>query len=168
MKFRPVAGLAPSVYGGRMGLADVLRERGSRVTQARQLVWEVLESIEGHATAQQILEAVEQRQRTATPNINQSSVYRALQLFSELGLVRESRTDVMGASTWELRHADGEIHLICDGCGGVEHHATETVATLGDELRDRGFTASVIDVRVIGSCARCLAAASGSADDADG
>lgn len=118
------------------------------------MVWDALESIDGHATAQQILRAIEQR-GVEPGKINQSSVYRTLQLFSELGLVRESRTDAMGSSTWEVRHADSEIHLICDSCGTVVHHATPIVESLDDELVATGFVANAIDVQVNGRCRRC-------------
>lgn len=138
-----------------MALAEILRERGSRVTQARQLVWDALESIDGHATVQQILDVV-QRRGAAPDSVNQSSVYRTLQLFSELGLVRESRTDATGSATWEVRHSDTAIHLICESCGAVIHHESAMVEALGSELARAGFAASTVDVQVTGLCRDCV------------
>lgn len=135
-----------------MQLADELRARGVRVTQPRQLVWDVLSASDGHLSAAEVVQRVQARD----PGINQSSVYRALALFAELELVRESRAGDDSASTWEVRHPDGVIHLLCDGCGAVIHHRTNRVEQLRKDLAgDGGFAPATIDVRVTGRCATC-------------
>lgn len=133
-------------------LADELRARGVRVTQPRQLVWDVLSDDSGHLSAAEVAARVHERD----PGVNQSSVYRALALFAELDLVRESRTGDDSATTWELRHPDGVIHLMCDRCGSVLHHHTGRVDQLRRDLvGEGGFVPSAIDVRVHGRCAAC-------------
>lgn len=133
-----------------MELADILRKRGGRVTVARELVWDVLNEHGDHLTAQQISDRAVER----GGDVNMSSVYRALELFTELDLVRESQTDADGSSTWEVRHPDDHIHLVCESCGTVLHHDTALVDRLRAELGGT-FTVSTIDIRVTGTCPDC-------------
>lgn len=136
-----------------MHLADELRARGVRVTQPRQLVWDVLSAGDGHLSAAEVALLVQARDA----GVNQSSVYRALALFAELDLVRESRSGDDSATTWEVRHPDGVIHLLCDACGAVFHHRTNRVEQLRKDLAGDGtFAPATIDVRVTGRCADCL------------
>ena len=116
-----------------MDIDAALRTGGHRVTRPRRLVWEVLTASEqAHLSAQQIVDRV----NDLDPTVNRSSIYRVLGLLAELGLVRESR--LAGAerstATWEITHGDGVIHLVCSGCGGIEHHHTELI----DELISTG------------------------------
>jgi Fur family ferric uptake transcriptional regulator len=137
---------------GGVQLVDELRARGVRVTQPRQLVWDVLSDHSGHLSAAEVAEQV----HTRDPGVNQSSVYRALALFAELDLVRESRSGDDSATTWEIRHPDGMIHLLCESCGTVLHHRTDRVEQLRRDLvRAGGFAPATIDVRVTGRCANC-------------
>ena len=133
-----------------MDLERSLRAHGCRVTTARRVVWDVLEDADSHLNAA----TVSARVKLVDPAINQSSVYRALALFTEIGLLRESRTD--DTTTWEPFHDDAAIHLVCSSCGRVIHHDTSLVPRLRrdlDELSD--FVPETIDVRVSGRCAAC-------------
>lgn len=148
------AGPGSAAYAAPVDLVGELRSRGVRVTQPRQLVWDVLSREVGHLSAAEVVERVQARDA----GVNQSSVYRALALFAELDLVRESRTGDDSATTWELRHPDGVIHLLCNVCGAVHHHRTNRVEQLRRDLTgEGGFTPAVIDVRVAGTCAACAA-----------
>jgi Fur family transcriptional regulator, ferric uptake regulator len=136
-----------------MEIDEALQADGRRVTQARRVVWEVLRSSETHLSAQQIADRVGE----VAPTINRSSVYRALALFDELGLVRESRlAGENPAATWEITHGDGVIHLVCRSCGAVEHHHTDLIDRLRRSIgREVAFEPEAIDVRVTGHCLAC-------------
>jgi Fe2+ or Zn2+ uptake regulation protein len=129
----------------------VLRAGDFRVTRPRQLVWDVLVTEERHLSALEIAEHVQQ----VDPSVNTSSVYRALSLFADLHLVRESRLDD-DSSRWEPIHDDAVIHLVCEGCQRVLHHDAELVDQLRERLlHDVGFAARSIEVVVRGSCGQC-------------
>jgi len=133
-----------------MSIDEVLRARDFRVTRARQLVWEVLTRSDSHRSAAEILEEVHQ----LDDSINASSVYRALALFSDLDLVRESHLGEL--STWEPAHEDEVIHLICEKCHTTIHFNTSVVDRLRTEVaRDTAFSPTTIDVQISGHCARC-------------
>lgn len=134
-------------------LETALRRNGCRVTAARRAVWEVLGASGDHLSAQEIADRV----HSGDPAINLSSIYRALTVFADLGLVRESRLSE-DASTWELTHDDGVIHLVCSSCGTVLHHDTALVERIRRDLeRSAAFVPDVIDVRVTGHCTTCSA-----------
>ncbi len=137
-----------------MELGATLRAAGHRLTEPRRLVWEVVASSGRHLTAQQIAARVHR----ANPDVNVSSVYRALGLFAELELIRESNLGVDGASRWEPAHPDEHFHLVCSTCGDVQHHAGEIVARARDHLRsDHAFDAATIDLVATGTCGACSA-----------
>ena len=122
------------------------------------MVWDVLAAAGEHLSAQ----AITSRVHDVDPSINESSVYRALTLFADVGLVRESRLDE--AATWEPFHDDAAIHLMCSACGVVTHHDTKLVPQLRRALEQHtDFTPDEIDVRVVGRCAGCGAEAPASA-----
>lgn len=131
----------------------LLREHGYRVTQPRRAVWRALVETGGHLTADEIAGLV----RESDPGVNLASVYRTLDLFESLELVRESRIG-NGAGHWELAHPDEHFHLVCDECGRIEHH----VGTLVEDIRahlsaGHGFQTRDIELIVSGRCADCTA-----------
>lgn len=132
-------------------LDSALRRAGHRVTGPRRAVWGVISDADAHLTAEEIAGMVQNQY----PGINVSSVYRALGLFSELGLVRESALGP-SASHWEMAHPDQQFHLRCTNCGRVEHHGGDIVDRVRAHLRsEHGFEADTIDLVVSGTCARC-------------
>jgi len=133
-------------------LAVTLREAGYRLTIPRQAVWEVLHEADAHLTAEDIAERI----RDDDPGVNVSSVYRALGLLSDLGLVRESALGPTSASHWELAHPDEEFHLRCTDCGRVEHHGGDLVERVREHLLEaHRFDAANVELLVSGRCARC-------------
>ena len=136
-------------------VSELLRERGYRVTQARQAVWRVLVEAEDHLTAEELTQQV----HATDPGINLASVYRSLSLFQQLELVRESRLGGDEASRWELAHPDEHFHLVCDRCGRVDHHEGTLVETIKDHLRrGHGFQPTAVELLVTGRCRTCAAA----------
>lgn len=137
-------------------IAALLRQHGHRSTTPRRLVWEAINSHEGHLTAEQIADRV----HTEDPSVNLSSVYRTLALFSELHLVRESNLGTDGASRWEPAHPDDQFHLVCDACGEVQHHAGDLVDGIRTHLgTDHGFRADRVELVVSGLCHACAQSA---------
>ena len=137
-------------------IAELLRERGHRVTRPRRAVWDVLRLAGEHLTAEEIAERV----RGDQPGVNLASVYRSLALFSELAIARESRLGDAEASRWELAHPDEHFHLVCQHCGDVDHHVGTMVAEVREHLRrGHGFLAEDVELTVTGTCADCVAAA---------
>ncbi|HSK95794.1 MAG TPA: Fur family transcriptional regulator [Euzebyales bacterium] len=133
-------------------LSAQLRVNGYRVTRPRQEVWHALSNARDHLTVEEIASRVAERE----PGVNLASVYRALALFAELDLVRESRLGDEDVTRWEVAHPDEHFHLVCDVCGQVDHHGGDLVARVTDHLRsDHRFEPRSVALTVAGRCATC-------------
>jgi Fe2+ or Zn2+ uptake regulation protein len=137
-------------------LKQSLGEHGRRVTPQRILIHRALGELGRHATAEEVLARVGER----LPNASLPTVYAALELFEELGVVRRVAAR-RGAALWDPRR-DEHHHLVCRSCGAVED--LDTAVDVGSALRAarrRGFRAHGAELVVSGLCARCARAASG-------
>ena len=135
-------------------IAAALREAGHRVTRPRRAVWAALVDAEGHLTVEELAERVEQRE----PGVNLASVYRALAVFADLGMVRESRLGDEEAGRWEIAHPDEHFHLVCEECGAIDHHVGTLVEQVRAHLADgHGFRPREVELIVTGTCAACAA-----------
>jgi Fur family transcriptional regulator, ferric uptake regulator len=133
-------------------LDQELRARGYRVTQPRRVVWAALGAADRHVTVEELTATLE----AAGAEIDLASVYRTLALFEELGLARVNRLRDDDAGRWELAHPDEQFHLVCEGCGHIDHHVGSLVERIREHLHDgHGFEASRVDLVVRGRCARC-------------
>lgn len=129
-----------------------LRARGYRVTPQRQLVLEAVTKLE-HATPEEIWADVQQ---TAS-GVNISTIYRALQLLEELGLVTHTHL-AHGAPRYHLAAEADHVHLVCSSCGRITQVAPDAVAPLVAALDDNhGFQTDVGHLTVFGRCASCRA-----------
>lgn len=135
-------------------LRNTLHERGMRMTPQRQLVLDAVRQL-GHATPEQVCQHV---QGTA-PTVNITTVYRALDLLEQLGLVRHTHLG-HGAPTYSPEEHE-HVHLVCHRCGRVDEVPTETLDRLVKDLRERyGFVLDATHVALSGTCADCLRDAS--------
>ena len=133
-------------------LQTLIRASGHKVTGPRLVVWDVLESSEGHLSADEITT----RARASTTAINRASVYRTLSLFAEIGIARESNLGTDEAARWEVAHPDEHFHLICSSCGRVDHHIGDLVEQIRTHLgEDHHFVVSQIELSVTGLCHDC-------------
>jgi Fur family transcriptional regulator, ferric uptake regulator len=140
-----------------------LRARGYRVTPQRQLVLEAVTKLE-HATPEEIWADVQQ---TAS-GVNISTIYRALELLEQLGLVTHTHLG-HGAPRYHLAAEAEHVHLVCSECGRVSQVDPEAVASLVADLDDKyGFETDVGHLAVFGRCAECRAKSVASPADGEG
>jgi len=87
--------------------------------------------------------------------VNPSTVYRALALLEELGLVASTRLDQPSPSFHAVEHAD-HLHLLCEGCGRVDEVPAELAAGFAaDVLAVGGFALDTRHLALRGRCADC-------------
>ena len=133
-------------------LAEMLRERGLRLTPQRQLILEAVHEL-GHATPERAHSYV--RERVAGVNI--TTVYRTLELLEELGLVNHTHLS-HGSPTYHAAGEDQHVHLVCRGCGSVTGVDPAVMQPVTDRLRDeQGFRVDVGHVSLFGKCGNCKA-----------
>jgi len=95
-------------------LCDVLQENGYRLTTARRLILAVLAQTGGHVTADDLVEMV----RRESPSVGRMTVYRTLELLSQLGLIRPVYQGT-AAAHYVLMNNGHHHHLVCSDCGSV-------------------------------------------------
>lgn len=133
-------------------MTSALRDAGHRVTRPRRAVWAVLRDATGHLTVEELADRVQQTE----PGVNVASVYRALDVFAQLDMVRESRLGDEEASRWEIAHPDEHFHLVCEDCGKIDHHVGTLVEQVREHLAEgHGFQPREVELIVTGRCADC-------------
>ncbi len=95
-------------------MAFALQEKGYRLTPARQAILAGLVACEGHVSADELVEIVHQY----APNVGRMTVYRTLELLTELGLIRPVYQGT-AAAHYILLNDGHHHHLICSQCNKV-------------------------------------------------
>jgi Fur family ferric uptake transcriptional regulator len=131
-------------------LANLLRDRGLRLTPQRQLVLDAVRRL-GHATPEQVHAAVVEQ----AAGVNITTIYRTLELLEELNLVTHVHLS-HGAPTYHDVNEERHIHLVCRNCGGVQELDPGSLQGLADKLLEqRGFHMDIGHVALFGLCRRC-------------
>ncbi len=132
-----------------------MRQFGRRITGARQVVWDVLHSARGHLSAEEVyLKAQE-----LCPNIGIATVYRALDLFCEMGILNKVVLGD-GKARYEVDKGKEHFHIVCTNCGAVEemadHRIFEELGLLFGRIRKRlRFSPQSFHLQVEGLCDKC-------------
>ena len=130
-----------------------LEDSGRKSGGAREAVIELLAAENCCLSAQEIVRELDRRDR----EVGLASVYRALDLLLELGLVQRLDTGE-GPSRYERVTPDGEHHhhAVCDSCGELtpfeDDRLERAIELLGRRLDLR---VSGHDVVLRGLCPRC-------------
>ncbi len=129
-----------------------LRERGYRLTPQRELVLAAVDTL-GHATPDEVHHEV----RRHASAVNVSTVYRALEVLEDLGLVRHAHLSDR-APTYHSVRGHEHVHLVCRACRRTISVDAEVVASLTERLRaEHGFVADVGHLTVFGEHEDCEA-----------
>lgn len=136
------------------GLArEALRQRGRRSGGARRAVVELLARRECCLSAEEIYAAL--RKEGETTGI--ASIYRALELLRERGLVQ--RIDLgSGPARYEAAVPGGDHHhhALCERCGQITPFEDPALERALERLDGRlGLRMSGHDVLIRGACTRC-------------
>lgn len=119
------------------------------MTPQRQLVLDAVREL-GHATPEEICKKV---QGTAA-TVNITTVYRALDLLEQLGLVRHTHLG-HGAPTYSAEEHE-HVHLACHRCGRIDEVAIELLDDLAKLLMsERGFELDPTHLALSGTCRDC-------------
>lgn len=137
---------------------DLLKKNGLKVTTQRVAILEVLSSRPGkHLTAEEIYDYV----RKKYPDIGLATVYRTIQLLSELNLIDKLNLDD-GYVRYEIGRKSKEDtchhhhHLICLDCGSIYAFQDDLLETLEGRIRETlGFEVVDHEVKLYGHCKKC-------------
>jgi Fur family ferric uptake transcriptional regulator len=128
-----------------------LRRHGYKATPQRLAVLKAISRSQERLTPLAIYHKVRQEH----PRIGLVTVYRTLNILTELGLICEVRTgeDTRSYVGSPPQHHD---HLICSDCGKVVDFTGCNVAALEDRLvKETGFAIEAHHLEFVGHCRNC-------------
>ena len=134
----------------------LLKSKGLKVTGQRLAVLEVLQQREDeHLTAEEIFDLV----RVDHPDIGLATVYRTIQLLSDMGLIDKLSLDD-GFIRYEIGKSSASghrhHHLICLGCNSVFSFEKDFMEPLENEINKlTGFQVVNHEVKLYGYCKVC-------------
>ena len=137
---------------------NLLKQNGLKVTTQRVAILEVLDSMPGrHLTAEEIYDCV----RVKYADIGIATVYRTIQMLSELNLIDKLNLDD-GYVRYEISKSDKtdtshhHHHLICLDFGSVFAFQDDLLETLEERIKTTtGFEVVDHEVKLYGHCNNC-------------
>lgn len=131
---------------------DRIKGDGYRLTRARRAVLHVLFNSREHLTSRKII----QRVHTLDPDIGRASVFRTLELFTSLSIIRPTYLEAR-TPHYIFMPADGHhAHLICTQCQRViELGACEISEQIEHYTRGNEFNLTGHLLEIYGMCPDC-------------
>ena len=121
-----------------------------RNTIQRSLVFEAVNKLQSHATADEIYEKLV----TEHPNVSRATVYRNLKLLSETGYIR--KIEIPGGADRFDHMCHDHCHVKCEKCGRVFDVDMEYITGIEKNIKDdRGFKFTGYDILFRGVCPDC-------------
>lgn len=129
----------------------VLKQKGYRLTRSRLTITHALLGSGGHVSADSLLEVIHQ----TDPTIGRMTVYRTLDLLSDLGLIRPVYQGT-GAAHYIILDGGHHHHLVCSGCDAVIEFEECGVQEMGKLLAEQfDFLVEGHLVEFYGRCPNC-------------
>jgi len=124
-----------------------------KMTSQRKLILKIIMNNEGkHLSAEEIYAKVKE----ANPGIGLATVYRTLELFSELGVIHQLNFDD-NCRRYELDHGeDHHHHLICVKCGEITEFNDYILEEFEEDIeKEHNFIVSDHRIKFYGYCENC-------------
>jgi Fur family ferric uptake transcriptional regulator len=130
---------------------DVLRRAGHRATRQRGLILDAVCASGGHTSLGEVYARVKRQD----PTLDRSTVYRALKVFIETGLVVAADTG-SGETGYEIKRPEQHHHLVCRACGWEQEIDASVLGAMVERVREQhGFEVVTDHLVLFGYCARC-------------
>jgi Fur family ferric uptake transcriptional regulator len=129
-----------------------LRNKGLKMTSARETVLQAFLRSEGHLSAEDLLAAA----KRIDPGLGQATVFRTLKILADAGLAQDACKDE-GPRRYEhvYKHSHHD-HLVCVGCGRLIEFCHPQIEKAQNEIfKEFGFRATGHRLELRGLCADC-------------
>jgi Fur family transcriptional regulator, peroxide stress response regulator len=141
------------IAGQEVSFRDLCAAHGIAVTHQRQVLFEVMQSIPGHPSPEEVYARVQAR----IPSISLATVYKNIHLFIASGLFREVSLH-HGSLRVEMNDRPHH-HMVCTRCKAIFDLDEEQLGAIAPPQNlPGGFVAERYSVDVLGHCAACKAA----------
>lgn len=137
------------------GIQEKLKEQNIRLTSRRKAILRALaQEPEKHLSADEIYLKIKQ----ADAKVGLATVYRALDLFTEAGVIHSvdfgdgcRRFELVSDAAPHYHH-----HLLCLGCGSITEFTQDLLEDLEHQVEEKtGFSITNHSLRFYGYCLRC-------------
>ena len=133
-------------------IASILRQQGYKLTPQRRVVLKTIALNQNHLTPAEIYERVHEEY----PGIGLVTIYRTLDILTELGLICEVHAGGSSRSYLMRRPSGHHHHLVCSGCGAVVDFTNCDLSKLEQRLsQETGFDVDDHLLELFGRCLNC-------------
>ena len=134
-------------------LKKIVKQRGLKYTEQREIVLDILINAEEHLSAEEVYNDV----KIAYPdsNIGIATVYRALSFLEEVHLIT-SITFGTDGKKYESNTKSHHDHLICTKCGKIVEFIDEEIEKKQEKIaKKNGFKITNHVMQLFGECESC-------------
>lgn len=129
---------------------ELCQENGIAVTHQRQVLYEVMKTMHGHPSPEEVYARVKKK----VPAISLATVYKNIHLFVESGVFREVSMH-HGSQRVEMNR-EPHHHMVCSKCKSITDIGENELGLVSMQNRlPGGFLVERFAVDVIGVCAKC-------------
>ncbi|MEK7353371.1 MAG: Fur family transcriptional regulator [Chloroflexota bacterium] len=133
-------------------IGQKLSKLGYRLTPQRLMILGCVEDAGSHISAEEIYAQVKVRY----PQMNISTVYRTMELLTELGLVTETDFGDGRARYHCMGKGRNHHHLVCGECGGIIDMDESILSSLWASLQQEyNFRVNMKHLAFFGICPKC-------------
>lgn len=134
-------------------LKKIVKQRGLKYTEQREIVLDVLIKAEGHLSAEEVYNDIKSGYKES--NIGIATVYRALSFLEEVHLIT-SITFGTDGKKYESNTKSHHDHLICTSCGKIIEFMDEEIEKKQEIIaKDNGFKITNHVMQLFGECSDC-------------
>ena len=135
---------------GSRPFRELCRETGIAVTHQRQVLYEVMKTMHGHPSPEEVYARVKKK----VPAISLATVYKNIHLFVESGVFRE--VSMHHGSVRVEMNGEPHHHVVCSKCRKITDIGEKELGLATKRSRlPGGFQVERYAVDVIGVCASC-------------
>jgi Fur family transcriptional regulator, peroxide stress response regulator len=135
---------------GSIPFREFCRENGIAMTHQRQVLYEVMKTMHGHPSPEEVYARVKKK----VPAISLATVYKNIHLFVERGVFREMSMH-HGSVRVEMNR-EPHHHMVCSHCKAITDIEEKDLGVLPAVRRlPGGFQVERYAIDVIGICAAC-------------
>ncbi|NQY22567.1 MAG: transcriptional repressor [Campylobacteraceae bacterium] len=136
-------------------LKIIVKQKGLKYTEQREIVLRVLMSVEEHLTAEDVYNHIKSAYKES--NIGIATVYRALSFLEDVKLITSIAFGTEGKK-YEANLKAHHDHLICTACGKIIEFLDEEIEKRQDNIaKVNNFKITSHSMQLYGMCQECQA-----------
>ncbi len=134
-------------------LKKIVKQKGLKYTEQREVVLSVLLDAQDHLTAEEVYNEIKKEHTES--NIGIATVYRALSFLEEVDLITSIAFGTDGKK-YESNAKSHHDHLICTNCGKIIEFIDDEIEKRQDKIAKKNkFKITSHSMQLYGTCETC-------------